>query len=90
MLTSDKLRRIPKAELHCHLDGSLRPATLIELGREYGVALPAQSADELRDYMLVDDAETLEDYLARFEVTISVLQTAEAIERVAYELGEDE
>jgi len=89
MLTSDKLRRLPKAELHCHLDGSVRPATLIELGREYGIALPCQSADELRDYMLVDDAETLEDYLARFEVTISVLQTAEAIERVAYELGED-
>jgi len=89
MLTSDKLRRLPKAELHCHLDGSVRPATLIELGREYGVALPCTSVDELRDYMLVDDAETLEDYLARFEVTISVLQTAEAIERVAYELGED-
>jgi adenosine deaminase len=89
MLTSDKLRRLPKADLHCHLDGSLRPSTLIELGREYGVALPVESADELRDYMLVDDAETLEDYLARFEVTISVLQTAEAIERVAYELGED-
>jgi adenosine deaminase len=89
MLTSDKLRRLPKAELHCHLDGSVRPATLIELGREYGVELPCASADELRDYMLVDDAETLEDYLARFEITISVLQTAEAIERVAYELGED-
>ena len=89
MLTSDKLRRLPKAELHCHLDGSVRPSTLLELAREYGVALPVQSADELRDYMLVDDAETLEDYLARFEVTISVLQTAEAIERVAYELGED-
>ena len=89
MLTSEKLRRLPKAELHCHLDGSLRVETLIELGREYGVPLPTKSADELRDYMLVNDAETLEDYLARFEVTISVLQTAEAIERVAYELGED-
>ena len=89
MLTSDRLRRLPKAELHCHLDGSVRPSTLIELAREYSVALPVQSADELRDYMLVDDAETLEEYLARFEVTISVLQTAEAIERVAYELGED-
>jgi adenosine deaminase len=89
MLTSEKLRRLPKAELHCHLDGSVRPETLIELGREYGIRMPTTSADELRDYMLVNDAETLEDYLARFEVTISVLQTAEAIERVAYELAED-
>lgn len=89
MLTFDKLRRLPKAELHCHLDGSVRPATLLELGREHGVPMPAGSADELREYMLVDDAETLEDYLARFETTVAVLQTADALERVAYELAED-
>ncbi|HVF40276.1 MAG TPA: adenosine deaminase [Gemmatimonadaceae bacterium] len=89
MLTSETLRKLPKAELHCHLDGSVRPATLIELGREYGVKMPRGSADELRDYMRVNDARSLEDYLERFEVTVSVMQTAEAIERIAYELGED-
>ena len=89
MLTSEQLRRLPKAELHCHLDGSVRPETLLELGREYRVAMPRQTTEELRDYMLVSDARSLEDYLERFEVTVSVMQTAEAIERIAYELGED-
>ena len=89
MLTSDQLRRIPKAELHCHLDGSVRPQTLLELGRELGVRMPRESADALRDYMIVSDAKSLEDYLKRFEVTVSVMQTADAIERIAYELGAD-
>ncbi|MEO8576139.1 MAG: adenosine deaminase [Gemmatimonadales bacterium] len=89
MLTTEQLRRLPKAELHCHLDGSVRPSTLLELGREYNIKMPASSADELRDYMLVSDAKSLEDYLKRFEVTVSVMQTADAIERIAYELGAD-
>lgn len=89
IITSELLRRLPKAELHCHLDGSVRPSTLIELGKEYKKTMPAASADELREYMLVDDARNLEDYLKRFEVTISVMQTADALERVAYELAAD-
>ena len=83
------LRRLPKAELHCHLDGSVRPETLLDLGREYGVEMPAGSADALRDYMRVDDAHDLEEYLERFSITLSVMQTADALERVAYELASD-
>lgn len=89
MLTPEQLRRLPKAELHCHLDGSVRPQTLLELGRDLRIAMPRDSADGLRDYMLVSDAKSLEDYLKRFEVTVSVMQTTEAIERIAYELGAD-
>ena len=82
----DRIRRSPKAELHVHLDGSIRPATMIDLAREQGYALPTTDPEELRRWMLVDDARDLEDYLRRFDVTIALLQTPEAIERVAREM----
>src|SRR6266567_6251875 len=89
VIHSELLRRLPKAELHCHLDGSVRPETLLDLGREYHIRMPRDDAGALRDYMIVSDARHLEDYLARFEVTLSVMQTAEALERIAYELSVD-
>jgi len=89
MLSRELITRLPKAELHLHFDGSLRPATMLELGRDAGVELPATDPESLGRFMLVQDARDLEDYLARFDVTVSLLQTEAAIERVAYEMVED-
>ncbi|MEK6768490.1 MAG: adenosine deaminase [Gemmatimonadota bacterium] len=88
-ITRDLLRRLPKAELHVHLDGSLRPRTLLELARDQHVKLPADDVASLARYMHVTDARSLVDYLERFEVTLSVLQTPDALERAAYELVAD-
>src|SRR3954471_14620389 len=89
VIDSALLVRLPKAELHCHLDGSVRPSTLIELGKELGVPMPRETPEALAEYMRVDDARHLEDYLERFEITLSVMQTEPAIERIAYELAVD-
>jgi adenosine deaminase len=85
----DRWVRLPKAELHVHLDGSLRAATLVELAETAGVELPTRDPAALARYMRVDDARHLEDYLRRFDLTVAVLQTPEALERVAYEMVAD-
>ena len=88
-VTRELIEKLPKTDLHVHLDGSLRPETMIELAKEYGKQMPATDPEELRNYMHVQDARNLVDYLARFDTTLSVMQTAEALERIAYELAED-
>lgn len=89
MLRRELLARLPKAELHVHLDGSLRPGTMVDLARAARVELPSTDPNALRRHMRVDDARNLEEFLTRFELTIALLQTPEAIERVAYEMVED-
>jgi adenosine deaminase len=89
MLSRELIARLPKLELHVHLDGSLRPGTMLELAAQQRVRLPAADADLLARLMVVEDARNLEDYLRRFEITIALLQTEAALERVAYEMVAD-
>lgn len=89
-ITMDLLRSLPKTDLHCHLDGSLRLSTILELAEQDGVTLPADTADRLKRRLHVGEVcESLEDYLEAFSVTLSVMQTEAALYRTAYELGED-
>ena len=88
-LTRELLHRLPKTDLHVHLDGSLRPATMLELADALGVTLPARDADGLRAFMHVPHGGNLVDYLTRFEITLALMQTEPAIERIAYELAAD-
>jgi adenosine deaminase len=81
---------LPKVSLHDHLDGALRPATIVELADEVGASLPATEADELADWFHRSaDSGSLVDYLKTFDVTTSVMQTADGLTRVAREYVED-
>ena len=91
-LTRDDILAWPKAELHCHLDGSVRLDTMLDLAREQGKmqVLPSDSIEGLTEILReIDDSETLEAYLAWFRYTIPLLQTKDALYRATYELVED-
>lgn len=90
VLTESLLRQLPKVELHCHLDGSVRVETVLELAEQQKVTLPSDDPAELTRLMQPGfDCKSLVEYLKPFEITLSVLQQPEALTRVAYELIED-
>ena len=89
-LTLDVLRKLPKTELHCHLDGSVRPKTVLELAKEQKVKLPTTHLGKLTRLMQAGKrTRNLADYLKIFDITLSVMQEKEALYRIAYELVED-
>jgi adenosine deaminase len=85
-ITLDDARRLPKVLLHDHLDGGLRIATILELANAIGWTLPTTDPDDLQAWF-TRGAETgdLLQYLATFEHTLAVMQTADSIERIAHE-----
>jgi adenosine deaminase len=89
--TTEQIKRLPKALLHDHLDGGLRPETIIELANEIGYqSLPTQDPVKLADWFEEScNSGSLVRYLETFEHTIAVMQTKEAIIRVARECALD-
>ncbi|MFT4086994.1 MAG: adenosine deaminase [Gordonia sp. (in: high G+C Gram-positive bacteria)] len=91
MITRDACRLAPKVLLHDHLDGGLRPATVLDLARENGYErLPADDPEQLAQWFATAaDSGSLERYLETFAHTVGVMQTVSALERVARECAED-
>ena len=89
-LTPDLIRAVPKVLLHDHLDGGLRPQTVLELADEIGHVLPARDAESLgRWFAESADSGSLVRYLETFDHTVAVMQTESAIERIARECVAD-
>src|SRR5919107_3323078 len=88
--TPEVVRRAPKVLLHDHLDGGLRPQTVVELAREVGHELPTTDPDELgRWFRDMCDSGSLEQYLETFQHTVAVMQRASDLRRVARECVAD-
>jgi len=89
-MTREFIQKLPKTDLHVHLDGSVRIDTIIDLAKQFKIKLPTLDPDELRDLIVCGDhTESLEGYLSGFGIVNLVLQNKEGLRRAAYELAED-
>src|SRR6476620_9323960 len=81
---------LPKIELHCHLDGSLRTETIIDIALKDGIQLPSYERNELQKELIAPlECESLDDYLKRFALPNLVMQSKENLRRITFELFED-
>lgn len=84
------INNLPKIELHCHLDGSLRPKTIIEIAEKEGIHLNYKNIDEIKEAVTVPlDCKSLDEYLKAFEIPNLVMQSKESLRRITFELYED-
>ncbi|EQK42717.1 adenosine deaminase [[Clostridium] bifermentans ATCC 638] len=82
--------KLPKIELHCHLDGSVRPSTIIELACMKNIDIPSKNIVEIKNMMVAPkDCKSLDEYLKRFELPGLIMQDEDSLERIAFELMED-
>ena len=89
MISLDIIKKLPKSDLHVHLDGSVRISTLIELAKEYRVELPSYTVEGMQELVFKERYASLEEYLNPFAYMIKVMQSEVSLERVSYEFAQD-
>lgn len=90
MNLQESIERLPKTDLHCHLDGSMRAETILDVARRERIEIGTAQVSELKRRLVCGEkVSTLETFLEAFNITCAVLQSREAIERIAFELAED-
>jgi adenosine deaminase len=81
---------MPKIELHCHLDGSVRPETIIDIAKREGIHIPSFDIEEMKEELIAPlDCESLDEYLEKFSIPNAVMQSKENLKRITFELYED-
>lgn len=81
---------LPKIDLHCHLDGSLRPETIVDIAKEEGINIPTFDVNEIKKQVIVPlECSSLKEYLKAFIIPNLVMQSKESLRRTTFELFED-
>lgn len=81
---------LPKIELHCHLDGSVRPETILDIATKENIEIPTYDLNQLRGLLEAPlECKSLVEYLDRFNLPIKIMQSKESLRRITYELLED-
>ena len=83
-------KNLPKIELHCHLDGSVRPETIIDIAKEEGISIPYYDIENIKNELTApEECKSLDEYLKRFEIPNLVMQSKQSLRRITFELLED-
>ncbi len=90
MNNTEIIKELPKLDLHCHLSGSIRPETILEIVKKEGIPHYTDDLNEFKGHVQAhEECTSLKEYLERFQLTLSVMQKKEHLTRIAYELIED-
>ncbi|MFN3966930.1 MAG: adenosine deaminase [Endomicrobiia bacterium] len=90
MTAVEIIKKLPKVDLHCHLDGSVRPQTLFEVAKKHKFKLPTDDPEKFKKYVQVsENCCSLTEFLEKFEFFYEFLKFPDVVERIAYELCED-